>query len=164
MFRVALIAYLSLTTILGPSLCCCNSQQLFSLVAGLKCCGKPVAPRSDAELVQVERHAHHHGFAHHRHEHSPAPASAKTDPAPVRQEHDEENCPCGKHYASMVAVVTDGVPIKAVEMRNPTGFVPDSLLPVLSESDLENVSLIGPRRHADLYGREMLRAYQIMRC
>lgn len=165
MFRVALIAYLSLTTVLGPVLCCCNAQQLFSLVEGSKCCGRRVAQDSDAQLAHEDGHDHHHGHAHHRHEHSPAPEVAKTAPTPVPHEHDKENCPCGKSHVSMVAAaVTDGVQVKAVQIHNQTWFVLVSVMPVLPEFDAEYASIFAHLRPADLYGREMLRAYQIMRC
>lgn len=164
MFRASLIAYLALTTVLGPVLCCCNAQRLFLSVEGTKCCGKPVVQGADAQAAHEDGHEHHHGHAHHQHEHSPAPDVANPEPAPVRHEHDEENCPCGKHHASMVAAVTDSVKLKSVETQNQTWFVLVSLLPVPSEFDAENSSIIAHRRPADLYGREMLRAYQIMRC
>ena len=164
MLRVVLIAYLSLTTVLGPALCCCNAQQLISVVDGSKCCGVPGARRSDAQLANDDGHSHHPGHAHHRHEHSPARDVAKTEPSPVRHEHNKENCPCGKHHASMVAAVTDSVKVKAVELQNQTWFVLVSLLPVLPEFDAEKASMIAHRRPADLCGREILRAYRIMRC
>ena len=166
MFRVALIAYLSTTTVLGPLLCCCNAQQLFSMMDGSKCCGNPTARHSDAEPARNTTHGHHHGHAHHHHEHSPVKATSKSDQAPAQNEHDGHNCPCGKHHASMVAaVVTSGVQLKAVELQTqPPQFVLVDLLPVLTALDAEYASMIAKLRPANLYGREILRAYQIMRC
>ena len=165
MFRVALIAYLSTTTVLGPLLCCCNAQQLFTMVEVSKCCGKSGRVHSNAKDSEHAAHDHHHGHAHHHHEHSPVEHTSKTDPAPTHDEHDGQNCPCGKHHASLVAVaVTDGVQLKAVELQSQTWLIVVALLPLLSDFDADYASMIAQNRPADLYGREILRAYQIMRC
>jgi hypothetical protein len=163
MFRVVLIAYLNLTTVIGPALCCCNAKQLVSMANGSKCCGKPAARRSDAQLAHDDGHDHHDGHAHHRHEHLPAKGT-KSNQAPVPHEHGGQNCPCGKHHANLVAAVTDGVQAKAVEMQNQTCFVLVSILPVVPEFDVHEASINAHRRPADLYGTEILRAYQILRC
>lgn len=157
MFRVVLIAYLSLTTVLGPLLCCCNARQLFSLVEGSKCCGKPVVQGSDAPLAHADAHDHnHHGHAHHRHEHSPTSDTPKSEQVPVPHEHDGQNCPCGKHHANLVALVTDGVKVRAVEIQYQSWFVLVTLLPVMPEFDVHEASIDACLRPADLYGREML--------
>ena len=164
MFRVALIAYLSLTTVLGPALCCCNAQQLFSVVNGSSCCGKLVAQHSDAKTAQHAAHDHHDGHAHHRHESSPAKDTSKSEQAPVSHDHDGQNCPCGRHHASLVAAVADSVQSKAVEMQNQTWSVLVAILTVVPEFDVREASINAQLRPADLYGREILRAYQILRC
>ena len=162
MFRVALIAYLSLTTVFGPLLCCCNAQQLLSATDGLKkCCGKSAVLDTEAHAA----HAHHHGHAHHGHAHSPAEKTPESKQAPLNNEHDGQDCPCGKHHASLVATVAaEGLQLKAVEWHAQTWFVLITLLPKLPRIDAESASLIAQIRPADLYGREILRAYQIMRC
>jgi len=157
MFRVVLTAYLSLTTVLGPALCCCNVQQLFSMVNGSKCCGKPVARHSDAKLAQHAAHDHH------RHEHSPAKDASKSEQPPAH-EHDGQNCPCGNHHAKLVAAVTGDVQSKAVEMQNQTWSVLVTIFPVVPKFDVHEASIIAHLRPADLYGREILRAYQTLRC
>jgi hypothetical protein len=65
----------------------------------------------------------------------------------------------------VAAVVVDGVQWKAVELQFQTWFVLADLTPsVLPEFDSAKASMLANIRPADLYGRELLRAYQIMRC
>lgn len=164
MFRVALIACLSVTTALGPALCCCNAQQLFSMVARTSCCGKsPTAPDQDAALA--EQGAHAHCLGHHGHKHPPGKDAANTNVDPVSHEHDGQNCPCGNRQAGQVATSTENGPLKVLEFKAQTWLVPAAILPAsLSEFDALKASSLDRDRPADLFGREMLRAYQIMRC
>lgn len=166
LFRVALITYLSLTTVFGPLLCCCNAQQLLSATDGLKiCCGKSADLKSEAHSGERAAHAHRHAHADHSHSHSPAGKTPEPTRAPLDNEHDGQDCPCGKHHASLVATVAaEGLQLRAVEWHAQTWFVLVALLPNLPKVDAESASLIAQMRPAVLYGREILRAYQIMRC
>lgn len=165
MFRVALIAYLSLTSVLGPLLCCCNAQQLLSATDGSKkCCGKSAALHSESHAAEHVAHAHSHGHVHHSHSHSPVDNTPEPEQAPLNDDHDGQDCPCGKHHASLVAAaVTGGVQMNAGELQTQTWFVLVALLPG-PEFNAENASILAQIRPANLYGREILRAYQIMRC
>jgi len=158
MFRASLVVYLTLATVLGPVLCCCNAQRLFSSVEGSKCCRKGSA----AQVAHND--AHDHGHAHHEHQHPPTPDAANSQSAPVRHEHDDESCPCGKHHVSLVVAVPAGMQLKAADLQTPTWYILVALLPALPEIDAQNSSINAQVRPADLYGREILRAYQIMRC
>ena len=164
MAHLALVAYLSLTTVLGPALCCCNAQQLFSVFNGSSCCGRPVARSSDVHAAQHAAHDHQHGHAHHHHGTSPKKDPSQSKQRPMPHDHDGQNCPCGRHHASLVAAVTDSIQSKAVEMQNLTWSVLVTNSPVLPEFDAQEASINAQLRPADLYGREILRAYQILRC
>ena len=161
MFRVATIAYLSITTVLGPSLCCCNAQQLYALAAGQHCCGK----RAERETPVSEPHDHcsHHGHSHHQHETPVAKDDATNDLPPGEQQHDKQNCPCGQHHAKLIASVTDVGHWNGVELVSQPWSGPAIVILALPEFDRYLADRTA-RTPAHLYGREMLRAYQIMRC
>lgn len=165
MLRVAVIAYLSLTTVVGPSLCCCNFRQLYSLVLASDdhCCGKPTRE------VAAPAHSHSHKHDHHGHEHladhhaeSPAPV----EPAPQSPcEHDKQHCPCGGRQPTLVATtVGEGTAVRALELQCQFLNQLTAVLLVLPEFDLKKASTTAHIRPAALFGREMLRAYQILRC
>ena len=162
MLRVAFIAYLCLTTVLGPSLCCCSAQQLVAMVEGMKCCGK----RAHSEFSVPERHEHcsHHGHAHHRHETPEAKDNQATNGLPpAGHKHDKQNCPCGEHHSKLVAALTNVAHWNGGDLHS--SIV--SVLAVATPASPEvhgNLALLTAGRPAHLYGREMLRAYQVMRC
>lgn len=166
MFRIALIAYLSLTTVLGPLLCCCNAQQLLSATdSPKKCCGKSAALKSEVHAGEHAALAHRHAHTHQSHSQSPAENTPESKQGPLTNEHDGRDCPCGKHHTSLVATVAaKGLPLKTIESLTQTWQVLVILLPQQPRIDAESASLIAQIRPADLYGREMLRAYQIIRC
>ena len=162
MLKIALIAYLCLTTVLGPALCCCNAQQLFSMAEGAKCCGE----RELRELPgpQPLAHCSHHGHAHHRHEKPMAKDSDKTDKLPpAGHNHDKQNCPCGEHHAKLVAAVTNVAHYNGGDLQGQTWSFLAVATPTLPVFDGHLAVLIAARP-AHLYGREILRAHQIMRC
>lgn len=164
MIRVVLIAYLSLATVLGPALCCCNAQQLFSMGNGSTCCTRAVLRHSDAENTQNASHHHHHANAQHHHEHSTAKDTSKSDQRTAPRKHGGSSCPCGKHYASLVAALTDGPPSNAGEVQNQKWSVLVAALPAMPAVAVLETFVLAHRGPAKLYGREILRAYQILRC
>ena len=162
MLRVAFIAYLCVTTVLGPSLCCCNAQQLVAMVEGIKCCGK----RAHKEISVPERHGHcsHHADAHHRH----APPNAKdtetrNELPPAGHQHDKQNCPCGEHHAKLVASLTNVVHGNGGDLNGTALTILAVGTPALPALHGDSAVLTATRA-AHLHGRELLRAYQIMRC
>ena len=164
MLRVAVIAYLSLTTVVGPALCCCNARQLFSVVetSGNHCCRKPA--REVAVPSHSHSHNHHHGHEHVAHHHSKPPAPVEhSQPTPGEQ--DKPDCPCGNRQATLVSTAAgEGTNVQALELQSQYFNHLAVDLPVLPEFDLKEASATAHIRPADLYGREMLRAYQTLRC
>ncbi len=161
MLKIAVIAYLSLTTVLGPALCCCNAQQLFSILEGSTCCGK----LASGEISESEPYSHcsHHGHAHHRHEHPATTGNDTTDDLPpAGHQHDKQDCPCGEHHATLVAA-TDAANWNRTDLLSQTWFELALATPALPEFGGPKAVLV-VATPAHLYGREMLRAYQIMRC
>ena len=164
MLRVAVIAYLSLTTVVGPALCCCNARQLFSFVeaSGNHCCGKPA--KEVAAPSHSHSHKHHHGHEHVADHHPDSPAPVERSPQ-TPCEHDNQDCPCGNRQATLVATAAgERTNVQALELQSQFFNHPAVDLPVLPEFDLTEASTTAHIRPADLYGREMLRAYQTLRC
>lgn len=162
MLRVAFIAYLCVTTVLGPSLCCCNAQQLVAMVEGAKCCGKPA--HKELSVPEPRGHCSHHTDAHHRHAKPEAKDTEKSsDLPPAWHQHDKQSCPCGDHQAKLVATLTNAVHGNCGDL-NCTGLpILEVGTPALPELH-GDLAVLAAARATHLYGRELLRAYQIMRC
>ena len=159
--RAAFIAYLTLATVLGPNLCCCNMQQLLSLTHGSSaCCGKNSSSAAAAD--------HQHHLAGHTHNHGSSHADSRTPAHESQQapcDHGSRDCPCGQHHAKLVATP----PSEGVQVRNSDS--PDHIFCAVAigvlfsaEFDGRDASAIAHANPASLYGREMLRAYQTLRC
>jgi len=132
------------------------------MVNGSQCCGKPVAQQTDAKKANGA--GHHHGQTGHCHEHSPVEEAPTSEQAPVPSEHDGQNCPCGKHHAKLVAAATNLVQLNTIELQDQPWNVLVAVLPEAALFAPQAASINSHLRPAKLYGREMLRAYQIMRC
>ena len=149
MIRFALIAYLSLATFFGPSLCCCHAQQLISKAeTPATCCSRlanalssgesPVGTRANEQPVS-DGHSHKHG-------------------------HDGQDCPCGKGQSNLVATATAvGAAADHGKSLPHSSVLADALLSVSADRDEANRSLLLWRRPAALSGRDLLRVYQILR-
>ena len=159
MVRFAVIAYLSLATVLGPSLCCCNARLIFAIVGTSHCCNRPsTAPAAPAHHCHHE-HCHGHKQVA-RHVEAPVEPSEQ---APCN--HDSENCPCGNRHAKLIAIVAGvGLNMQALELQAPSFSHSVIDLPVLPDFDVKESATTAHVRPADLFGTEMLRAYQTFRC
>ena len=165
MLQRILIALLSVTTALGPLVCCCTLQ---ALDANRRCCSSHQA-QPDAAKHRPTREApssHHgcHGHHHGKH-HSSAAAEYEQSSSPPVPNHPP--CPCGPTQRNWLAM-----PVKE------TGTAGDSfhmLVQWLTCSQLtsdrfslESLSVAGstpsPRSTRFETGQELLRAYCIQRC
>jgi hypothetical protein len=91
MARTGLALYLVLSTAVGPSLCCCLPDDLFSL------CTAPKEPSS------AHRHCCGHDAAHHRHR-AANTTQAPDMPTPAAQ----RDCPCKEDQPQPVAFELSG--------------------------------------------------------
>lgn len=158
MLRAVLIAYLSLATVFGPLLCCCNMPRLFGAGGEANCCKKSVAA-----------HAHnHHDGHHHSHHHDDSSDTAETnspEKTPVNHEHEGEDCPCGRRDAKFISSLATQNIVQATGELHETHYFPSiTCEPVCLSTFSGIVSNHAKFKPAGLYGREMLRAYQILRC
>jgi len=92
----------------------------------------------------------------------------QADSAPLHHEHHEHDgreCPCGRHHASVLsAAVTETVHVHAVDMQIQHWLVPSIVTPTVAQLDGDAASLVAHSIPNALFGRAMLRAYQVMRC
>lgn len=159
MFRFALTAYLILTTVLRPSLCCCLTEQL---LPGTACCHDAVASQPAAP-TDHKPHKNCRGHAKPQKQSSRETLNhSEKQRSPC--ENDGSTCPCGKRFASMAVAASAGFQHCSIEGQNQAWTEHFLTLSVLPVSDAQNTSLLAHSRHSDRYGREMLRAYEIMRC
>lgn len=164
MFRAALIAYLSLATAFGPLLCCCSMQKLFGASESTSCCKK-------SEVRQSKRHCHANTLrakdhSHHQGESQKAKGRTATEKTPVQYDHEDGECPCGRRHTKLLA--SPSVPVVhqlIVELPDFNWPLPaDCCIPAQATITASIASMIARFRPADLYGREILRAYHILRC
>jgi hypothetical protein len=160
MLRLVTIAYLSITSVLGPAFCCCAAQGIFSVgEASTTCCEKPASASSHA--AHGHRGDHEHG--HHHHKHRPPKVAVQSESAPVQNEHDSHDCSCGEHQPSLVNGAHDGGNWD-VAGQSQTWLATAGMVPTLADVDGQHVLALAHARPANLFGRGILRAYQVMRC
>lgn len=157
MFRFVLTAYLSLIAAFGPALCCCSLDHLAGMGAGDRCC---VAKKPDD-------HHHEHvgdGHTHHHHAHAPTPAVAQREnvAAGTPQVSSDRHCECNRDVAQVPGLPRDGVSHGELKAQLVQSWVlphvwvnPALILPTTTANCCEQAP-------APLYGREILRAYQIL--
>ena len=157
MFRVAFIAYLSLATVFGPLLCCCNMQRLLGSPTNRYCCQRQVECHKSQHCKSCERHRSN--------SQSEKDAQA-TENSSHRHAPPGGECPCGRRHATMLASGGSSQSLSHSTIDIPTlqWPLPIDTLPVQASVVASITSMIAKFRPADLYGREILRAYQIMRC
>lgn len=166
MIRFALIAYLSAFMAFGPALCCCNLRQLSSLCADANCCGK------SSSGLDVEPHHHHcdgkHQHSHHskQSENRPTPSKNRDD-SPNTPSHDSDDCPCKEQRSNLVSAPGP----QAADSHGPLELSLERTLATACLATATNIGLADCRlqagddeRPALLFGREMLRAFQTLRC
>jgi hypothetical protein len=162
MFRAVLIAYMCAATVTGPLVCCCTLRAAAPAEGGGHCCsGHEKAASTHAR----SGHDHHHEHRHASHGHSPAVASTDEGSPSGKEDPGEHHCPCGRRHATTLTVA-------AIEHGMVRGF--DLPIPVwmpYEACDLLLTEICGPSSAINaysvppgLFGRDMLRAYQIMRC
>lgn len=161
MLRLTLIAYLNITVVLGPGLCCCSAQFLFPWAGETGCCGSPhAAIASDDE----HSHCHHHHQDAASHEHS-AIAHEDSHQNKTPCGHNHNDCPCGQHQQILFASQTcDGSTVKSIDSQAHDFWTLALDVANLSVSGMDSrfaldVGLVRPRA---LSGREILRAYSVL--
>lgn len=159
MIRFAFTAYLSLMAALGPALCCCNLRYLLAGSDTSSCCGKMHAKAgSDRHGHSHHGHSHTHGN-HHHHAQTPGPRSP-ADAKSLPQNHDGKDCQCGGQD-KLIAAGTDA---KTLVLQNQGTLLFAVALPIQLQVSAAQATSIPQVRPSLLAGRELLRAYQIMRC
>jgi hypothetical protein len=163
MVRVALFTYLIASAALGPAFCCCRLSQIFPKMCASPCCGKPAT-----SLVESHRHSN----CQCRHDddqtgHHPATGTAKEPQGENKKPSSlpcDSKCPCGKHDPGILLVSgwsPNSIAAASFIFANWTPGLLSTLVPG---------EFFGKSTHRDkeqpalLSGREMLRAYQTMRC
>jgi hypothetical protein len=149
MFRLVLIAYLSFATAFSSLFCCCNLRQLFAKSATASCCNSDVLRTTSCPNCQAEK--------------SEDDATVKA-PLPCNG---HGRCACAVRQARLLppAVVVGEAGDSWSWNTADAEFSPDVFL----TSALPSLEALLTRfrekqRPAKLYGREILRAYQILRC
>lgn len=161
MLRFALVAYLNFTVALGPSLCCCSAHLLFPGMGGeAGCCS---GHKNELASHAEHGHHHHHGDVHDSHSQS-AEVAEHSKPSPC--DHNQENCPCGRHQQTLlVSQSCDAATIRALETQDifSWALVVDSLSLDSAGANLHLLLSKGHLRPGELSGREILRAYGVLR-
>jgi hypothetical protein len=173
MFRLVVITYLTISAALGPAFCCCHINKIFPWLGSTSCCGK-----ANASLTEPNQHSHRHshysgGSAdHHPDKDIGHPdkdigfdtANNQLQPDSNHESHKpcESKCPCGKEDPGLIVSYSDASSLVAISVGMAWPFVDYSSL---AQTELSGKAAIsGIKTPAALSGREILRAYQTMRC
>jgi hypothetical protein len=162
MFRVGLIAYLSLATAFAPFLCCCSAPRLTALLGNRQHFSNTATEQVLAEGGKLAR-KRFVGPASCCQRQSSDLGSLKPAGSPCR-DNDGSSCPCGKRQATVAAANANDVLAKIVEVNNPLWDLPLANLSSDRDFDITVLSASFHEKPAGIYGRELLRAFQIMRC
>jgi len=143
MLRIAVTAYLTFVAFIGPGLCCCTAIRLAD---GTHC-------------RQSRQHEHKSRSCCHS-----KPVS--DDGQRPSQNDQRPHCPCNDHRSTPIALVASEVLVANVfTLGQAVGFmvpiaVLDGGLPIVAGSLFAPV----PGDDGVLFGRDILRAFQILRC
>lgn len=147
MFRAVLLAYLSIATAISSSFCCCSMRQLFARSATASCCKAGVLRETSCPNCEEEE------------------SDDETNAQAKLPCGGDRHCACGIRQAKQLA------PTTVVSEASASWEWLDLQFPDFVEYKLDPVSLDGvtsrfrdKQRPAVLYGRDILRAYQILRC
>lgn len=165
MLRFALTAYLSLTTVIGSALCCCTVESVLPKSKHSVCCGSKPGSLASAPST-VKPHTHKHGSGHGDHSHSPPGTASNEVQRNSPAEHNDKPCGCDQRHAKLVALVPEPTSHQAGSRDSGAGLFDLELftLPIGLDHSLLHASALTELRPVPLFGREMLRAYQILRC
>ena len=162
MVRFVLVAYLSLTVSCGPALCCCTAQQLFPFASATGCCG---ASETDHPSHSHAGHSHHHHGADTLAEYSGASNQASPEHR-TPCEHDQKDCPCGRHQLTMFASQPDSeITVKSIALDHAAWLLTiDISISHLPEFEPHSLLAAPQHRCGDLSSREILRAHHRLQC
>lgn len=163
MLRFALVAYLNITVVLGPGLCCCSAHFLFPWAGETGCCGSP-----HAEVASKDHHSnsHHHDHGPSQHDHS-AIAHEDAHPQQAPSNHNQNDCPCGQHQQTLFASQPgDGATVRSLDLQVHVFWTlaVDVAHLNISGPDCRSALVIGLVRPCELSGREILRAHHRLQC
>jgi hypothetical protein len=166
MLQVALSLYLSLAVVIGPALCCCTMDGLFSGAVSSSACSHAGCCKSRNEPVGHGRHSHSHiGHPHSAGSHSEASQQSSNEPAPC--DHGQKKCPCKQHRETMAASQASQ-DLGQWSLDSVSDFFSTfsfAVLPFASlEKDAASTLKLGEFRPRGVYGREILRAYHKLQC
>lgn len=165
MLRFAILAYLTMSVALGPALCCCSTHMLFPGSVGSGCCEN----RQASHVGHSHAHSHqHHGEGHCHHDsHSVHHKEVKraAEPEPEPNQHNPDDCACGKNRETLFRTSNSDATAKLTDTFAYV-FLAFDVDPTLAQSTTLDFT---PRlehhfRHAELSGREILRAYNRLQC
>ncbi len=176
MFRALLIAYLTIATAVGPSLCCCSTTSAVSCIrgwfglspvtcaGGAACCSQPKTPAAHKH-GHTTCHGHSTSPQGEECQHANASADQKSGDQPEKQT-PQKRCPCQQDENERSALPSSVAAGKTLQFtgdieRATINWILD--LPIDESTTAENCALHSFRTDR-LGGREILRALHILRC
>ncbi len=160
---------LAFATLVGPSLCCCTTSPVASIVSRMFGGGTVACPSTGCCHHHPERpdnHTHGSHGDHHRHEHSDAHSTTLTKQNGPAQEQNPppRECPCRQHRSEIIALpvtvdIVAGVSLGQFDRVWVSAALPLAMSPSYSA---HSTALHGPET-ACPSGREILRAHCVLR-
>lgn len=161
LFRILLTAYVSLVAACGPALCCCSFGHLAAPAEAHGCCARNAQANHGHDHAG---HSHEHGGHKHHHQSSAAAntnsGSEATSESNAPRFCDEHHCGCDREQRQLVSPSKKDSDDIRRDLQHDLRIVVISTDQLFAIPRTESLSLV--QSPIAVYGREMLRAYQIL--
>jgi hypothetical protein len=166
MLRAALFTYLIVSAGIGPAICCCQLKQFLGVQKSSPCCGLNLAANKPGK---ASSHEHCSRCKHTTQDDSLRSALASDGLSSVNSKPTPEspckpNCPCGRHEPGLILTAPELINSSLIGQYPSQEFGSSYSIAISIVTHLSFVGGFAIEKPAAISGREILRAYQILRC
>lgn len=166
MLRAALFTYLIISAAIGPALCCCQLKQFLGIQKSSPCCEINLAANKQDK---ADSHGHCSRCRHTTQDDdlrnalaSDGLASDNSKPTP--ESPCKPNCPCGRHEPGLIGTAPELINSNSIGQYPSQEFGNSYSIAISTVTHLSFVGGFAIEKPVAISGREILRAYQILRC
>ncbi len=163
MIRTALYVYLVTSLALGPAFCCCRIDQFFPGSSSKPCCVKRTLALTESPS-RSECHCSHEATASHEYAATRDVTKPSSDDKRPTNSPCDSKCPCGKHDPGILVAAVHAPTASASAPLIHAGWELCSFWSLVSVEISGKPTELDREKPALLSGREILRAYQTLRC
>jgi hypothetical protein len=165
-FRAALFTYLIVSAAIGPAICCCQLKQFLGVQKSSPCCAlNQIATKQD----KANSHEHCSRCKHATQDDDLRNALASDglgsdNSIPTPKSPCQPNCPCGRHEPGLIGTAPGLVNSNLIGQFPSQEYGYASSIAIPAVNYLAFVGGFEHEKPVAISGREILRAYQILRC